>query len=500
MPISGRSSFFPKDEYYFPKPLIEVGGRPMIERVVRALQTSNLDPEFCFVISADEARGFSLDASLRILGGEGTRVVQRSGETSGGLCSALLAVGELDADAPLIVANGDQVIDAPLGAIVTSFVNRSVDAGVVVFRSVHPRWSYIAAAEKNTVSQSAEKRIISDLAIAGFYYFKTASIFFENAKKAILSDDHVDGLFYFSSTVNQIILDGGEVAYSEVPTNRYHSLYSPDKIKEFELSSASGQLATADITTSLVRVLIPAAGEGSRFAEQGWRKPKPFIDVNGKAMLEHVVGNVTPAGAETTLLLRSTHLESCIDEVERLKGAGCNVREVASLTQGTACTILLARTDFDDERPLLIANSDQLVEFDVTKFIENCFERELDGSILVFRDDELDPKWSFAKVNASGLVDEVAEKRAISDLATVGIYLFRHGNAFARAAIDMIVRNDRVNGEFYTCPVYNYMIKEGAKIGVFEVPRNAMKGLGTPGDLQTYLDEIGAPASVDSPH
>ncbi|MNE15375.1 hypothetical protein D3C80_1082820 [compost metagenome] len=157
------------------------------------------------------------------------------------------------------------------------------------------------------------------------------------------------------------------------------------------------------------------------------------------------------------------------------------------LTEGTACTILLARQAFDAPAPLLVANSDQYVEFDVDAFVKDCHDRGLDGSILVFRDPHKDPKWSFARIGSDNLVLEVAEKKPISDLATVGVYLFARGDEFVSAAIDMIANNDRVNGEFYTCPVYNYMIRNGARIGVYEVPASAMHGLGTPADLATYL-------------
>jgi len=128
--------------------------------------------------------------------------------------------------------------------------------------------------------------------------------------------------------------------------------------------------------------------------------------------------------------------------------------------------------------------------------VRDCFDRGLDGSILVFRDPEMNPKWSFARLNDDGTVAEVAEKQPISDLATVGIYFFRRGADFVRAAIDMIAHGDRVNNEFYTCPVYNYAIKNGLKIGVYEIPMAAMHGLGTPEDLQSYLaSQAAAPAA-----
>ena len=148
--------------------------------------------------------------------------------------------------------------------------------------------------------------------------------------------------------------------------------------------------------------------------------------------------------------------------------------------------MLYARKLIDNDTPLLIANSDQVVDFTLSDFAKDCFERKLDGSILTFIDLKKDPKWSFARLEKD-LVVEVKEKEAISDIATVGIYLFTRGREFVDSAIDMICRNDRVNNEFYTCPVYNYAIKNGLKIGIYNIDFAHMHGLGTPEDLEAYL-------------
>jgi dTDP-glucose pyrophosphorylase len=96
-------------------------------------------------------------------------------------------------------------------------------------------------------------------------------------------------------------------------------------------------------------------------------------------------------------------------------------------------------------------------------------------------------KWSFAKTDERGIVTEVAEKNPISDQATVGIYWFRHGAAFVRAAKRMIAADTRVNGEFYVCPVFNELIAEGGVVRTWEIERDQMHGIGTPEDLEAYL-------------
>jgi len=233
------------------------------------------------------------------------------------------------------------------------------------------------------------------------------------------------------------------------------------------------------------------AGEGSRFVKAGYERPKPFIDVGGKPMIVKVIENLYYPDAQYILIGRSSHLESeaaLVNEIQ--KNYNAHFIAIDKLTEGTACTVLFAREFINNGEPLLIANSDQLVDIDVRNYIDDCFNRRLDGSILTFTDHELNPKWSFAKIDADGLVTEVQEKQAISDYATVGIYLFTKGADFVNSAIDMIVNNDRVNNEFYTCPVYNYMIRLHKRIGIFNIDFAQMHGLGTPEDLNKYTANI----------
>lgn len=238
----------------------------------------------------------------------------------------------------------------------------------------------------------------------------------------------------------------------------------------------------------MINIVIPMAGLGSRFSKAGFKKPKPFIDVEGKPMISRVIENLSYPDAHYILIARKEHLEQEKELVKEIKSNyNTTFIGIDQLTEGTACTVLFSRGIINSDTPLLIANSDQLVNASIKDFINDCFKRKLDGSILTFVDPELNPKWSFVKLNENGLVKEVQEKKAISEFATVGIYLFSKGRDFVNAAIDMIISNDRVNSEFYTCPVYNYSIRDNKKIGIYNVKFSQMHGLGTPEDLHQYL-------------
>lgn len=231
------------------------------------------------------------------------------------------------------------------------------------------------------------------------------------------------------------------------------------------------------------------AGAGSRFSVAGYKDPKPLIPVRGVPMVELVVRNLRPNSAHRFIFIcQRAHLQA-YDLTSRLQtwAPGCEVIGLDGLTEGAACTVLAAQTLIDNEDPLMIANSDQYIDASIDLYLEDMEQRGLDGSIMTMQAD--DPKWSFAAVNGAGYVTEVAEKRVISNHATVGIYNFARGRDFVRSAQSMIASDKRVNGEFYVAPVYNELIASGLRVGIFDIGAEAagMYGLGTPADLELFL-------------
>lgn len=502
IPLAARSPFFPPDEFPFPVPLIEINGIPIIQLVINNLSVISSDLEFIFVALTEECRAFSLDRIFRLVTNDQCQVIELQKPTQGALCSCLMAIDSFNDDQPLIIANPDQILDLNLAAVVRNFQSRKIEAGVISFEALNPRWSYLRVDENSHVVEAAVQKVISRLAIAGFLYFERGKDFAAAAMDAIQAGDETNGSYHIAPVLNQLILQGKSVGHYQVPNELYHSFYLPQKIAEYERllqnkalnfmpkleSRIHSMLPKTHQDYPPVTVVIPMAGMGSRFVKQGYGKPKPFIDVLGKTMIEQVMDNLAVPGARYVLLARREHLDQEPEITARLQQReGVTILPVEKLTEGTACTVLLARQEIDLDHPLLIANCDQIVDFRCADLVRDCMERGLDGSILVFRDAEMNTKWSFARLDENGIVLEVKEKVPISDLATVGIYLFSKGSDFIAASLDMIVQNDRVNGEFYTCPVYNYAIRQGQKIGVFEIPVEAMHGLGTPEDLEDYL-------------
>jgi HAD superfamily hydrolase (TIGR01509 family) len=244
-----------------------------------------------------------------------------------------------------------------------------------------------------------------------------------------------------------------------------------------------------------MNVLIPMAGAGSRFATAGYTFPKPLIDVRNKPMIQTVVDNLNIDARHIFIVQKEHYVKYNLKETLERISPDCKIVQIDELTEGAACTTLLAKEYINDDEPLLIANSDQYVEWDSNEFMYSMVGDGVDGGMLTFYSTH--PKWSYAGLNDDGFVTEVVEKKPISDKATVGIYFWRRGKDYVKYAEQMIDKDLRVNGEFYVAPVYNEAISDGMKFKIFNTPK--MWGLGTPEDLNYFLEYQGKDATdIDS--
>ena len=234
-----------------------------------------------------------------------------------------------------------------------------------------------------------------------------------------------------------------------------------------------------------MKVLIPMAGAGSRFEKAGYTFPKPLIEVDGKPMIQVIVENLN-IDAQHIFIVQKEHYEKYnLQYLLNLIAPGCEIVQVDGVTEGAACTTLLAKEFINNDEPLLTANSDQFVEWNSNEFLYSMQASGVDGGILTF--ESVHPKWSFAKLDENGFVSEVAEKKPISDKATVGVYYWAKGSDYVKYAEQMIANDTRVNGEFYVCPVFNEAVSDKKKIKTFHVDK--MWGLGTPEDLEVFLND-----------
>ena len=240
----------------------------------------------------------------------------------------------------------------------------------------------------------------------------------------------------------------------------------------------------------MLNIVIPMAGAGSRFAKAGYIDPKPLILVQGIPMIKVVIDNLRPQVPHQFIFICQRQHVHTYFLTEKLNtwAPGCRIIELDGLTKGAACTVLAAKELINNDDALMVANSDQYVDISINNYLSEMTENNLEGLIMTMTAD--DPKWSFVGLDVKKeFVTSVVEKQVISDEATVGIYSFRRGRDFIKAAESMIAQNLCVNGEFYVAPVYNELIKSGQRIGIYNIGSegNGMYGLGIPTDLNAFL-------------
>lgn len=260
------------------------------------------------------------------------------------------------------------------------------------------------------------------------------------------------------------------------------------KFLEYSIQSKMRYKPWFDNKDWKLRIVIPMAGEGIRFKNAGYLISKPFIPIKNKPMIQWVLDNLNTNNQELQSRIEY-HLCVRSEYVEQLKHIdNITIHPILSLTEGAVSTVLTLENILLDSNPLLIVNSDQYLEWNFDEFIETCLNPEFDGCISTFYNpDKNDTKWSFAKLNNDGYVEKVAEKEYISHNATTGIYFWKEGKKFVKYSKEMIQKNDRVNNEFYVCPVYNYLINDNGKVRISECKK--IWGLGIPEDLAKFKQE-----------
>lgn len=235
----------------------------------------------------------------------------------------------------------------------------------------------------------------------------------------------------------------------------------------------------------MINIVVPMAGRGSRFRDAGYNAPKPLIDIYGHRMIEYVIKNITPKCDHRFIFIcQKEHIQKYgLDKLLNKMSPNCCIIPINYITEGAACTVLLAEKEIDNDNPLMIANSDQFVDVDINKYLMKM--EGYDGLIMTMP--SVHPKWSYIAYTKKGDVTLVREKEVISDQATVGIYNYKRGKDFCKFAHEMINKDIRVNGEFYVAPVYNEIIESGMRVTFFDIG-NKMHGIGTPEDLDAFKE------------
>ena len=236
-----------------------------------------------------------------------------------------------------------------------------------------------------------------------------------------------------------------------------------------------------------MNIVIPMAGSGKRFIDAGFVKPKPLIDINGKTMIQRAISTLGLDG-QFVFIIRKYEDDNFNQELRNVLSETVNdfkIIELSDITEGAACTCLMAKKYIDNDDELVIANCDQIMEWNTSEFLKFVKDDSLDGGVVTY--EAQTTKNSYIRLDENGFGIELAEKKVISNHSLNGIHCWKRGSDFVKSANLMIQNNVRTNNEFYIAPTYNELIKQGKKIGIYEISKDQHYAVGTPIDLRRYM-------------
>lgn len=221
--MAGAAKDYEEKGYSYPKYLIEVQNKPIIQRIIESME--NVGDKITCIIRKEDQEKYFLGDTLKILCPK-CKVIEVVGDTKGAVCTGLFAIDEINNDEELLILNGDQLIKTDIALAIKDFRARNLDGGIIVFNAVHPKYSSVMLDENNLVIQTSEKRPISNIASTGCCYYKKGSDFVGAGFSVIEKDVNTQGKYYISSTFNEMILNQRKIGIFEIPKKDYISFSS----------------------------------------------------------------------------------------------------------------------------------------------------------------------------------------------------------------------------------------------------------------------------------
>ncbi|MBI2578458.1 MAG: NTP transferase domain-containing protein [Candidatus Aenigmarchaeota archaeon] len=497
IPMAGFGERFHKAGYREIKPLIKIGGKPMIQHVVEAFPG---EEEFIFICNNGHLKSTNLESVLKGL--KPRSVIVGIDPHRGGAVDTFLAAQQFIPDDEEIIFNYcDFTMDWDYNGFLSSA--RSADASLPCFTGFHPAslgnvyYCYVRVDDKKNALELREKMSFTgskmkEFASTGTFYFRKGSLAKKYAKRLVDSGIVAEnGERYFSLMFNIMIGDGLGVNVYEV--KKFVCFGTPRDVQQYEFWRGvfrdHGQLhkKVHDWTT-----LIPAAGRGKRFSDAGYELPKPIIPVDGQPMIAKAVKDL-PQSEKTIFVCLEDQLKNGLESVLKKEFPGCDIVSLKETTPGMVNTCLLAKDLWNPGKPLLISACDYGLHYDIDKFESLANDPSIDAIIWTFKNHECvlrNPKaYAYVAVDGNGNAAGISEKAAISDNpgsdhAVVSVFWYRTAGLFEKGARSLLEKGKTVGGEYYVATSINGLIEEGHRVVPFEVEKFVCWG--TPDDLKEY--------------
>jgi NDP-sugar pyrophosphorylase family protein len=502
IPMSGFGRRYQRAGYTEPKPLVPVDGLPMIARVLDAFPA---DAKLLFAINSQHARETDLPRVLRELRPAAT-IAEVVPHSDGPVRTVLDLEAQIPDDEDVLLNYCDFGVDWDWDDFVRWLDRGKWDAAMTGYKGFHPHslgptlYAYMRN-EGERVTEIREKHHFTpnkfeEYASSGLYYFRRGRDLKSACRSLVARGERVNGEFYASMAVQELVGAGARVGVYEL--RHFYQWGTPEDLRDYEgwartMRGLEGFLESTAAARSPAVQVIPMAGRGQRFVDQGYRDPKPLIDVAGKPMIARAL-EALPVPPRRVLVAQAEHTRlPTFRQAVDVAGVDTRVVELSYVTDGQATTASLGLDGLDVAQPVLFAPCDCGYVYDTNEL--TALERG-DCDVIVFSArDHLPALWrpqmyGWLDVDGQGRVVAAEVKKLVEGKAAAtlqvmtGTFWFRSIAAFERARSEMVQAGDKVNGEYYIDTIVRRLVAEGKKVVALSVDR--WIPWGTPEELKTF--------------
>jgi NDP-sugar pyrophosphorylase family protein len=497
--MSGAGSRFARAGYTAPKPLIPVDGKPMIRHVIEMFPGVT---DFIFICRRDHLETTELESVLRSAAPTG-RIVAIEPHKFGPVYATLRAENLIADDEPVVVNYTDFSVVWDFRHFEREMRRHGCHGALTAYRGFHPHslgpnlYAYLRH-DRNRLIEIREKHCFTanrmeEYASSGTYYFRSGALLKTYYRRAIAEGLSTNGEYYSSMPYNLMVRDGLTVQVYEL--ERFLQWGTPEDLEEYQSWSDyfNGPTARTAERPHRGATVVPMAGDGVRFAREGYREPKPLVPVAGAPMIARSL-TALPKTSRTVAICRSEHLKSGdLGRVLAMSRSGTTTLELTDRTEGQACTCLLAESHIDVDEPVLVAPCDCAVLCDENRLEKMVANSTTDAIAFTFVNHphaNRNPlQYGWVSAGKDGLVTSaVCKKHPAGEVrrahGITGMFWFRRAGLLFDSIRELMRRDARVNGEFYLDSVLPLLIEGGQCVRALDAQHYIC--FGTPDDVRTY--------------
>jgi NDP-sugar pyrophosphorylase family protein len=504
IPMSGVGQRFIDAGYTDPKPLIKIDGKPIIQHVVELFPGES---KFTFICNQHHLDTTNMREVLNDIVPD-ANIVSIPNHKKGPVFAVSQVFDLIDDDEEVIVNYCDFGTWWDYSDFLEHCRNRKADGAIPAYKGFHPHmlgstnYAFMRD-EKQWMLEIKEKEPFTDnrmneYASNGTYYFRKGSMVKTYFPLLQQKNINLNGEFYVSLIYNLLVEDGLKVSIYNIE----HMLQwgTPQDVEEYNTwSNYFYQCIQAEDFWEIEKgstTLIPLAGHGSRFRKEGYKDPKPLLDVSGKAMILQANNQLPKSEFNRYVCLKDHIAEYQIDQAIKANQPKALITVIDHVTEGQAITCELGMDGIDDDAPLLIAACDNGMLWNHTAYAQLISNKNIDSIVWTFKGHpsarENPQMYGWVNTEEEGgtiKATGVSVKKAISDHpendhAIVGTFYFRKASLFREALAELKRKDIRVNNEFYVDSMVGILIDLGYQVAAFEV--SAYIGWGTPNDYETF--------------